>query len=385
VAVTSFVVLAGCGTQREEASTEPATATAAVPVTAVTVAETDWPSIYEATGTVKARTSAQISSRVMAYVREVRVRVGDHVAAGQTLIVLDAKDLEAREQTAEAGRAQAASAVAEADQAIVSARANLDLAQATFRRMKDLHDKKSISNQEFDEATTRQKLARANLDMALARRKEIDTRIAQADAEVNSAKIQTGYATVTVPFAGVVTEKSVDPGNLAVPGATLLTIEQQGGYRLEVTVGEDNLSKIRLGQSVEVRLDSLPRPLNGRVAEIVPAVDPASRSFTVKIDLPANPELRAGMFGRARFAIGKRKVLAVPAAAITQKGQMQWVYVDDHGTARSRLITLGERQADNLEALSGLSAGERVISPLPANVTDGTRLQVTAGGSEARP
>src|SRR6516165_8802144 len=162
--VLPLLVLAGWG--RKNASEVKADEGPVIAVKTIAAQKTDWPAIYEATGTVRARTAAQITSRLMAYVREVRVRVGDHVNAGQTLVVLDARDLEARRRQAESARMEASSSAAEADHAIASAQAGLELATVTFNRMKDLHDKKSLSEQEFDEANTRLKLARANLEMA---------------------------------------------------------------------------------------------------------------------------------------------------------------------------------------------------------------------------
>jgi RND family efflux transporter MFP subunit len=312
----------------------------------------------------------------MAYVREVPVKLGDRVREGDVLIVVDAKDLEARERAAEAARVQAQTAIAANDQAIESARAGLDLAEATYRRMKDLYDKRSISSQEFDEVTARRRQAQAALEMASARRKEIDAAIARADEDLLSARIQTSYTVLAAPFAGIVTTKNVEPGNLAVPGAALLTIEPQSGYRLEAVIEESNLPKLKIGQKTTIALDSLPQPLNGVVAEIVPAVDPSSRSFIAKIDLPASGQLRSGLFGRARFTLGTRRALSVPAAAVIQRGQMTWVYIADSGVARSRLVTLGERSGGTFEALSGIDSGELVISPVPANLTDGTRVEV---------
>jgi len=372
--VLPLLVLAGCG--RKNPGEVKAEEGPLLAVKTVAAQKTDWPAIYEATGTVRARTAAQITSRLMAYVREVRVRVGDHVNAGQTLVVLDARDLEARRRQAESARTEAGSAAAEADLAIASAQAALELATATFNRMKDLYDKKSLTDQEFDEANTKLKLARANLEMAKSRRQQVSAKIAQSDDEVKSAEIAAGYAVIAAPFAGVVTEKPVEPGNMAVPGTPLMTIEQGGGYRLEAAVEESNLARVRRGQPVTVQLDVLPGDIKGTVGEIVPAVDPAARSFVVKIDLPSSPLLRTGQFGRARFEFGNRSVVAIPAGAVQERGQIQWVYTIDGGRARTRMVTIGERASGRVEVLSGLAEGERLIFPVDNTVRDGSRVEV---------
>ncbi len=370
---SAALLLPGCGSPAPSETSAPA-APVAVRVIAATPAAR--PNIYEATGTVRARTSAVISSKVMGYVREVAVAAGDRVREGQLLVALDARDLDAACRQAEAAEAEARSAVPEADNAVAAAQASLNLAQATYKRMKDLFDKDSISNQEFDEATARLKLAQTGHQMAVARRAQLDAKIAQAAQSVASAEIMRGYARLAAPFAGTVTAKSVDPGVLAAPGAPLLTIEREGAYRLEATVEESKLPLIRSGQPVSVVLDGIGRPIEGRVSEIVPAIDAASRSFIVKIDLPAIAQLRSGLFGRARFAFGSRQVLAVPVAAVTERGQLASVFVADGGRARSRFVTLGQHAQDSVEILSGLNPGEQVIFPAPPSLADGAPVEV---------
>ena len=367
-----FLALAGCGSESRKA--EPA---ASAPVVVQTVAATDeqWPAGYEAVGTVRARTAAVISSKVMASVLEVRAQAGDRVREGDLLVTLDARDLEANYRRAEAGRDEARSAQAEADQGLAAAKAQLDLAKATFGRMQELFDKKSISNQEFDESTARRKAAEAGYEMAAAKGAQVRAKIAQAEQEVQAAGIMRGYAEIRAPFAGIVTVRAAEPGSMASPGAPLVTIEREGAYRLEAAVEESRVKSIRAGQAVSVNLEALSRTLEARVSEIVPAVDAASRAYTVKIDLPALAELRSGMFGRAVFSNGTRNVLAVPAAAVTDRGQLQSVMVADGGSAHTRLVSIGQKSGDKVEVLSGLSAGEKVIYPLPPGLADGARVE----------
>ena len=371
----AFVIwLAGCGEASKE---KPAAASVpAVAVSTVTAATETWPSIYEATGTVRARASAVISAKLTGYVREVKVQAGDRVRDGQLLVTLDTRDLDVSSRRAEAAREGVRTSVPEADSAVAAAKANLDLAQVTFGRMQELFQKKSISNQEFDEASARLKAAQAAYDMARARRVQLNSKLAEVDQEVRATEVTRSYADVLAPFAGVVIAKSVEPGSLALPGTPLLTIEREGAYRLEASVEESRLAAIRVGQPVSVTLDSVDRTLEARVSEIVPAVDAASRTYTVKIDLPALPSLRSGVFGRAAFQLGSRSLLAIPAGAVTERGQLQSVVVVDSGIARTRLITAGQRVKDRVEVLSGLSAGEKVIFPVPLGLADGARVEV---------
>jgi RND family efflux transporter MFP subunit len=369
--------LAGCDSRRA-ASTDraPAKPESAVPVSAALASRQRWTSTYEAAGTVRARTSAVISARLMASIREVKVQTGDVVREGQSLIALDARDVDASARRAQALREQVKGSLPEREGAVVAAKANLDLAQATFQRMQDLFEKKSISNQEFDESTARLKAARAAWDMATSRRAQINAELAQAEEEVHSTAISRSHADIRAPFDGIVTARLAEPGNLSVPGAPLLTIERAGSFRLEASVAESRIAGIRLGQQVPVRLDSMERTISGRVSEVVPAGDAASRSFLVKIDLPFVQGLRSGLFGRAAFALGERELVSVPATALIERGQLQSVFVVDDSIARARLITAGERKDDQIEILSGLNAGETVVSSHSIPLHDGSRVEV---------
>lgn len=373
-ALTALLFVAGCGS-------EPADKTVSTPVTplrveTVAVAETDWPSTYEATGTVRAKTTATISSKLMGYAREVRAQIGDAVRAGQPLVVLDARDLDTSVTRAEAGREEVKSAIPEAESAVALARSQLDLAQTTFHRMQDLLDKRSITNQEYDEASARWKAAQAVLDMAVAKRTQLDAKMAQIEQEVRAAGIQRGYSEIIAPFSGTIITKSIDPGTLAVPGVPLFTIERDGAYRLEASVEESRLSMARVGKTVSVMIDGIDRTFPARVAEVVPSVDAAARTGTVKINLPSLPELRSGLFGRALFDTGGRKVLTVPSAGVLERGQLQSVYVAENNIAHTRLVTVGTRVNDRVEVLSGLNQGDRVIVPIPTGLADGAPIEV---------
>jgi RND family efflux transporter MFP subunit len=186
------------------------------------------------------------------------------------------------------------------------------------------------------------------------------------------------YSRVRAPFDGIVTERRVDPGALASPGMPLLTVDASGQYRLEASVDERDLKYVRSGQKVQVAMDAFDGPpLTGKVAQIVPAADPASRSFVVKVDLPANRSLRSGMFGRAAFPRGTRNAVFVPNSAISDRGQLQSVYVvGDNKIAALRYVTLGAPQQDTREVLSGLTAGETIVAAPAGRDLAGKQIEV---------
>ncbi|HEY7334435.1 MAG TPA: efflux RND transporter periplasmic adaptor subunit [Bryobacteraceae bacterium] len=369
------MTIAGCSPREARvaaAGGEPRVTT--VPVE--TVADSEIADIYQASGSVRARYSAAIAAKIAANILEIRVQAGDHVQAGQTLIVLDRGDLEAHLRRSEAARAETESAIDETESAITAARANFELARVTHKRFQDLLAKASVSQQEFDESQARLRSAEAALEMAASKRRQIEARRSQAEAEIAAARVAVGYGTLNAPFAALVTERRADPGSLATPGAPLLTLEREGNPRLEVSIDESRLDLVRAGESVAVEIGGLNQTVTGRVAEIVPSVDAATRTFTAKIDLPALPGLRSGMFGRVGFASGKRWALLVPESAVLERGQIRSVYVVEGAKARLRFVTLGEGRDDKREVLSGLAAGERIVVTPPPLLADGARVAI---------
>jgi len=371
--LTAAALLASCG-GGEHARPE-AESLAPVRAAVVDAQLVEWPALREATGTVRARKEVTIQSKVMGYVREVTVEEGDRVQQDQLLVSIDARDLDAALRQAQHARQEAESAESEVSNAIAAAEAQLGLAQATFRRMRDLYDKNSISDQEFDEVQAKVLMAEANHQMALSKREQLKGTIERAAAAVDAAEVMKSYAEITAPFAGAVTTKMVEPGDMAAPGAHLLTIEQTEGYRLEARLEESLLGSVGVGKEVNVELEALGEALTARVTEVVPAVDAASRTFLVKVDLPGLVRLRSGLFGSLWISVGTEPALVVPFEAVRRQGQLESVFVVEDGRARNRLVKTGRQQGEQVEVLSGLSQGERIICPVPADLRDGVPVE----------
>ena len=168
---------------------------------------------------------------------------------------------------------------------------------------------------------TRYEAAKARRDLARANS-------AASQAAVAQARTSNGFTLIRAPFAGVVTAKLAEIGNLASPGMPVFTVEDTNTFQLETTVDERGLASVRLGESIPVTVDALgEKSLNGKVVQVLPAADVASRTFLVKIMLPNDAAVRSGLFGRARFPLGPREALAVPASALVRRASMQAVYV----------------------------------------------------------
>jgi membrane fusion protein, multidrug efflux system len=302
---------------------------------------------FSVTGTVKAKNAAQVSARIAGAVTGVFVREGDRVRQGAPLLQLDALERSAGAAAAEHGVAEAV--------------ARKQLADVTYERFAALYAEQAVTRQELD---TR-RAERDTAAQALARARE-DARAAGALA---------GYARIIAPVSGIVTARLVDPGSTVFPGMPLLIIEEPGSYRLEVAVPESLQEKITIGAAVPVVLDGLAPGSLGTVVEVEPRVDPLSRTFTVKLAIPAQG-VRSGRFGRALLPVGRKQALLVPNTAVRERGQLTFVWVVDGGnSARMRLVKPGGTHGERVEILAGLVAGERVVTGGMERVTDGARVQ----------
>lgn len=374
VAVIIGLVMPACSRSRKAT---PVDAGAPVSVTVATVGMADIADTFEAGGVVQARTTATITARILAPVREVRVVPGDRVGAGQVLIVLDGSDLGAHARSARAAVLSADQGVAAAASERQAADATLALARATHARISGLYAKRSATAQELDDATGALRAAEARAAGAAARAEAAVSGVESARAASDAAGTTASFARITAPFDGVVTDKMVEPGNMAAPGTPLMRLEDTRGFRLDVRVDESRIGQIATGAAVPISLDSgtggATTTVRGAVAEIGRAVDAGARAFLVKITLPHSSGLRSGTFGRAHFSAQARRVLTVPAGALVHRGQMTSVFVVEKGIARVRLVNVS-----GTEVLAGLSEGDVVIVAAPPTVTDGRR--VTEGG-----
>jgi RND family efflux transporter MFP subunit len=321
--------LAGCGREAEHPRPE------SLPVAAARaqIAESKQRvATEEVVGTVRARLRAVIEAKVTGKIDELLAVPGQNVKAGDRLVTVDAREAQARYEQARAVRQQA---------------------ESDLKRFTTLFEQKILSQSEFDAAQSKFRVA---------------------DAAMNEAEAMLGYTKVTAPFDGIITRKYADVGDLAAPGKPLLEMEDARQLRLEADVPEAVVDRIKLGDRLPVRIASQEAILEGAVSEIAPASDPNSRTFLVKLDLPSAPGLRAGQFGRVAMPVGETSAIRVPASAVVQRGQMELVFIATDGRAQLRLIKTGERIGNEVEVVSGLSAGESVVVDGAAQLRDGQAL-----------
>jgi len=320
--LVTVLLLAGCGSKEEPATTVVSAAPQkTIQAAVVEVASTSVPIRVEVTGQVAPISQATLSSRIQGTIDKLLVREGTQVSKGQLLIQLDSRDLQAD--------------LARANAEVENAKLHLD-------RMNQLYAQDAVSKQEMENATRAYRVAEAN-------RKAVEA--------------QLSYTAVRAPFVGVITEKKAEAGELASPGQPLLKIEDPWRLRLEATVAEGDLKSVSRGEKIPVVIDALGgQALTGIVSQILPAGDPQTHTFIVKVDLPKTVGLKAGMFGRFQLDKGVTQTILVPSTAVVERGELTSLFVvGEDRIARIRWVKLGRRFEKDVEVLSGINMGERVL------------------------
>ena len=329
--LVAALLAGGCGSKHENPP-EQKLPSASVRVTKVE--ERTRIASEEIVGTVRAKLRASIEAKVSGRIEQMQVNAGQTVKAGELLAQLDAREIQARREQAAASQTQT---------------------ERDLQRFATLLQQKTVTQQEYDAVEARQRIAKAAL----------------AEAET-----MLGYTRVVAPFDGVITRKLADVGDLASPGRALLELEDPRLLRIEADVPESFLGKIAMGDKMPLLLPASTNRVEGVVSEISPAVDAASRTFRVKLDLPPASGLQAGQFGRVLVPAGQTSALRVPASAVVLRGQMELAFVVTDGHAHLRIVKTGKRLGDEIEVVSGLAAGETIVSGGAVALRDGQPVEV---------
>jgi RND family efflux transporter MFP subunit len=297
------------------------------------VEKRDVEQILEWPGTVRSRTEARPAPKILSRVRELRVEVGSVVKAGDRIAVLDD-----REWVARVGQAsmQLGAAVTEAMEA-----------DAEYLRLEGLWAIGRAAKRDLDEAKERSSAASARVD--------------HADLALVEAEVLLREAVIRAPVDGVVAELFARPGDTAVPGKPLLSIQDPLHLRLEAPVTERCARGATVGQIIHVKIDFLGRDMTAAIEEIVPVANPESPTFLIRAALQPDEDIRTGMFGRMLVPCGRRTALLIPESAVTRSGQLETVEVVESGETGTRQIRTGRRYGEKLEVLSGLLEGEKIL------------------------
>ncbi|KJS30465.1 MAG: hypothetical protein VR64_15945 [Desulfatitalea sp. BRH_c12] len=379
VVIVLFIAaaLAACGGEIEPGTTAPAEhAAIAVPVAEARISEAH--SFYEAVATINARNASTISAKLMGAVQAVHVNEGDVVKKGDRLVSIDPSTVNAQLAQAEAALREARRAETSAVSARDATAAAADLAEATYRRYKQLLADQSVSRQEYDEMASRSRQARAAEAQAEAMIAAARSRVQQAQAAARQATLAKKDAQVLAPYDGLVVGKMIEEGDLAAPGTPLLTVEQDGVFCADLVLPERHIQAVKVGMPVTVSVPALGGPtVTGKIGRIVPSADVQSRSFEIKVSMPEGSDFKSGMFARVFIPVGGTGILRVPAAAVVREGQLSGVFVVDRDQiARLRLVRTGKTYEDQVEIVSGLQEGQRYVAAVPPTLKDGMPVEV---------
>ena len=320
------------------------------------VAMETFPVLVGQVGTIRSKNEAQVSSQLMAQVKEIRVQPGQWVQGpekGGVPTVLATLD----DRTVEAKLRQAQSQVTAIGDGIGAARANMAKADSDYQRYKNLLQNGATTAQRAQYAKTQRDVAAKEVARLEAQRK-------QAQAAEREATVMLSYTVIRAPFTGRVVKKLLDVGDMAAPGQPVFFIDAPSLAEVHAVVSESLLPYLQVGQGIEVSIASLHRTLNGRIREIVPHADSSTRTVLVKITLPASGDLVNGLFARINVPCGSYRALVIPAAAVREVGELYLVdTVDAKGRIQRRFIRPGRTRGRFVEVLSGLKAGEEVVVP----------------------
>lgn len=358
-----ILALGGCGKKHDEGGRKDAVAPQVVKgVLLETVATASMQESLEVVGTVRARTSALVSTRIAGIISVLKVREGDRVQKGQLLAKLDAHENQATAAVAVAG-------IEEALRGLDETLSRKKLTDATFERYQQLFNEQAITRQEFDVKQTEKELAAQGVARA-------EARLNQAREGSRAAQTMADYTKIIAPIAGIITSKTADLGTTVFPGQPLMTIEDEGSYQLDLAIPESMAVKVKPGTPVQITLDALNSTVATRISEIVPAADSASRTFIAKVGL-SQSGLKSGMFGRGTITLASTvRGMMVPSKAVIERGALTslWV-VDKDGITHMRLVKVGKTLGDKVEILAGLTDGEKVISSGAEKVSEGNRVE----------
>lgn len=286
-----------------------------------------------AVGTIQPVHRVELASRLLARALEVSVSAGQKVSKDQVLVRLEDTDLRAR--------------VAQAQSAVSQAQAAFDQARTEEARTRAAAERKAVAEIELERMVNALKAAEASLARA---------RQAQTEAET-----VLGYATIRSPMDGTVVDKRVNTGDTVSPGQVVVTMLDPRRMQMVASVRESLSRRLTVGGTVSVKVDVMDHACTGTVSEIVPEAEGASRTFQVKVTGPCPEGVYTGMFGRLSIPVGDESVLLIPSDAVRTVGQVDCVDVVIGDALVRRAIRIGRTIEGELEVLSGLRAGDKVV------------------------
>ena len=389
LSITITVVLAilasSCGRQSDAEITSSGSSTATTqPIVAVAKAmPADLAKSVVLTAEFRPFQEIEVHAKVAGYVKEIRVDVGDRVKAGQTLAVLEVPEMSDDVARAAASIKRSQAEVDHANDELTRSEAAHEASHLTYNRLNDVSKQRPnlVAQQEIDDARAKDLAAEAGVAAAKSALATAKQAVEVALVDQQRTKTMLAYSTVTAPFTGVISKRYADTGAMIQAGISsqtqalpLVRLSEIGKLRLVLPVPEEIVSHIRLGETVDVRVPSLNRTIQGTVSRFSDTVSTATRTMETEVDVQ-NPNLTLvpGMYAEAVLTLDrKQNVLAIPLMAVATQNEKSTVFVvNAQNKIEQRPVTLGIQTANRAEVISGLHDGDLVVV--------GNRSQIQAG------
>ncbi|NVK53371.1 MAG: efflux RND transporter periplasmic adaptor subunit [Flavobacteriaceae bacterium] len=346
----TLTFLVSCGKEQQK---QVAKNSAIINVQVAKVVTNKKDSFLVVSGKIQAAKSADLSTRIMGYVKKVHVKVGDKVQKNQLLITINNADLQAKK--------------AQVDAEVLKATVAFNNVKKNYSRFKNLFESKSITQKEMDDMTANYKIAKASLEAANQMKNEI--------------KAQFTYSNITAPFSGVITSKNITEGDMANPSKPLISLENPNVFEVITMIPETEINQIKNGTTVNVLVKSINKNVKGKVTEVSTSAKKSGGQYIVKIALEATEvAILSGMFTSVQFPVQKKtasNVVLIPTKAVVKNGQLSGIYtVSQSNTALLRWLRLGKAYGNQIEVLSGLSANEYYIISAEGKLFNGAKISI---------
>jgi HlyD family secretion protein len=320
--------------------------------------------------------TVNIYSKIPGQVKLITADVGGGVRRGQLLVQIDAKELDAQLQVAEAARAGMADQADQAKAGIETARLNLDIAQRAYDRTKTLFDTQVVTQSQLDDAKDRLQLAQAAFQSANRQYRTVSgSGLAQAEAQANYIRVQISNSTITSPINGIVTNRNINPGEIAPLSVPLMAIADTSTLKLQGNVSQEAVVRLAAGDKVTVSVDGLSGPgYAGTITQIGPIGAATGQYFPVAVSLDNDGRLLAGMTAKAALSLTSSEGVIVPLSALVSQNGQEFLYVVAGGKAQKRAVSLGAQNGPEAQILSGVAAGEAVAVSNVGLLQDGMEV-----------
>jgi RND family efflux transporter MFP subunit len=311
-------------------------------------------------GDIYAKHQVMVATRLMGYIKQMNVDEGDVVHKGETLFEVDPSDIYSMINQAQAGVMQAQNGVLMAKLAYADA-------EKDYARFKNLYEKGAVPKRDFEKM-------KLNMDLRSSQIKMAEAMLAQAEAGLKQAKDQKKYAKVKAPTDGIIVRKLANVAEMAIPGHPVLVLADLKSIQARAFVKEGDVKQIKKGQEAKVYISAVNKTVKAKVSSIIPSADPATHSYLVKFTLNNKEGILPGMFAKIYVTIGKKEGVVIPYDALTSRGGVVGVFVDNNGVAKFVSTQVLYQDGEDV-AVTNIKAGEKVVVLAPANMTDGTPLK----------